>query len=161
MVFGQAGTNAIELSDIALGNGGFIINGECAGDQSGISVSSAGDVNGDGFTDLIVGAFRNNGEAGRSYVVFGQTDNVAIELSDVALGIGGFVINGECAGDQSGISVSSAGDVNGDGLADLIVGAIKSDPAAGTDAGRSYVIFGSATGAFVQTNVNRSEEHTS
>jgi hypothetical protein len=55
------------------------------------------------------------------------------------------VINGQCASDFSGGSVSSAGDVNGDGLADLIVGA-RSDPAAGSYAGRSYVVFGQTGG---------------
>jgi hypothetical protein len=58
------------------------------------------------------------------YVVFGKKDNTnAIELSDIVAGTGGFVINGELAYDKSGWSVSSAGDVNGDGLDDLIVGA--------------------------------------
>jgi hypothetical protein len=53
--------------------------------------------------------------------VFGKKDNTnAIELSDIAAGIGGFVIIGESAGDYSGHSVSSAGDGNGDGLDDLI-----------------------------------------
>jgi hypothetical protein len=55
----------------------------------------------------------------------------AIDLSAIAAGVGGFVINGQCAYDYSGESVSSAGDVNGDGLADLIVGANGSDPAGG------------------------------
>ena len=62
--------------------------------------------------------------SGSSYVVFGKTDNTtAIELSDVAAGSGGFVIHGETERDSSGSSVSSAGDINGDGLADLIIGA--------------------------------------
>ncbi|MFM7268184.1 MAG: integrin alpha, partial [Cyanobium sp.] len=56
----------------------------------------------------------------------------AIDLSDIAGGTGGFVINGQSAFDYSGFSVASAGDVNGDGLADLIVGAYRSDPAAGS-----------------------------
>jgi large repetitive protein len=123
-----------------------VINGQGEYDQSGRSVSSAGDVNGDGLADLIVGAYRSDptadSNAGRSYVVFGQTGTTAIDLSAIAAGSGGFVINGQCEGDFSGRSVSSAGDVNGDGLADLIVGADGSDPAAGTYAGRSYVVFG-------------------
>jgi hypothetical protein len=56
--------------------------------------------------------------------VFGKQDNTdVINLSVIAAGTGGFVINGESASDSSGYSVSSAGDVNGDGLDDLIVGA--------------------------------------
>jgi hypothetical protein len=59
-----------------------------------------------------------------SAVVFGKQDNTnAIELSAIAAGTGGFIINGESACDYSGWSVSSAGDVTGDGLDDLIVNA--------------------------------------
>ncbi|MCT7951829.1 integrin alpha [Ancylothrix sp. C2] len=143
VVFGKTNTTAINLN--SLGTGGFIINGEAAADQSGRSVSSAGDVNGDGLADLIVGARNASGGAGKSYVVFGKTDTNAINLS--SLGSGGFVINGEAASDNSGGSVSSAGDVNGDGLADLIVGARF----ASGGVGKSYVIFGGDfTGAVTQ-----------
>jgi hypothetical protein len=64
--------------------------------------------------------------SGKSYVVFGKADSSAIDLSVIANAnnpTGGFVINGGAAHDYSGCSVSSAGDVNGDGLDDLIVGA--------------------------------------
>lgn len=146
VIFGKTDTTAVNLS--SLGSGGFTINGQATGDQSGISVASAGDVNGDGLSDVLVGAFQSDPtagtDAGRSYVVFGKANATAVNLSSVAVGSGGFVINGQSANDLSGISVASAGDVNGDGLADLIVGAFQSDPAAVTDAGRSYVVFGKA-----------------
>ena len=83
----------------------FVINGQCAGDYSGYSVSFAGDVNGDGLNDLVIGAYGNDlaagANAGRSYVVFGKTGCTAINLSAVAAGSGGFVINGQCAGETN------------------------------------------------------------
>jgi hypothetical protein len=121
VVFGQISNVAINLANVAAGVGGFAINGQLANDYSGSSVSNAGDVNGDGLADLIVGAWRytptGGTYAGRSYVVFGKTSSTAVELTAVAGGAGGFVINGQNAWDYSGYSVSNAGDVNGDGLA--------------------------------------------
>ena len=141
IVFGKSDTTTVNLATIAAGTGGFAINGETTDDESGYSVSSAGDVNGDGLADLIVGANKNDAtatDAGRSYVVFGKSDTTAVSPTDIAAGTGGFAINGEAAGDYSGVSVSSAGDVNGDGLADLIVGAYGNS----LYAGRTYIIFG-------------------
>jgi hypothetical protein len=70
-------------------------------DISGNSVSTAGDVNGDGLDDLIVGAkyadLSNKTNAGKSYVIFGKTDNTAVNLSAIVSGTGCFVINGENA----------------------------------------------------------------
>ncbi|WP_313948720.1 beta strand repeat-containing protein [Richelia sinica] len=148
VVFGKSGgfTSALNLSDLN-GSNGFKITGITAGDYSGRTVSSAGDVNGDGFDDLIIGAYRadpNGNASGQSYVVFGKSGsfNSALNLSDLN-GSNGFVINGITAGDRSGFSVSSAGDVNGDGFDDLIIGAFGADPN-GSYSGQSYVVFGNA-----------------
>jgi Ca2+-binding RTX toxin-like protein len=154
----MSGTIApIFLSDIAFGRGGFVITGRDAGDRSGNSVASAGDINGDGFTDLIIGAPFGDGtsasrsdDRGESYVVFGKASGwgVAIDLGTIAAGTGGFVIHAQDRDDRSGSSVASAGDINGDGFADLIIGAFRGDAAgnAQSDAGESYVIFGKASG---------------
>ena len=155
VVFGKTDGSAVELSDIEgdANSGGFVINGVSADDRSGSSVSSAGDVNGDGFDDLIVGARYddpNGGDSGASFVVFGKTDGSAVELSDVEDSTGGFVINGVSAYDQSGYSVSSAGDVNGDGFDDLIVGAPFDDPNGNNNSGASFVVFGKTDGSAVE-----------
>src|SRR6266550_2962750 len=87
------------------GSTGFKINGEVAGD-----------VNGDGFADLIIGASRagpNGVSSGATYVVFGKASGFGATLSLSSLnGTNGFQINGVAAGDTSGFSVSSAGDIN-------------------------------------------------
>ena len=62
-----------------------------------------------------------------------------IELSDVAAGTGGFVMNGIDASDFAGFSVSGAGDINGDGLSDVIVGAEGADPDGNSEIGRAHV----------------------
>src|SRR5204863_247961 len=141
VVFGKASGFAADL-DLSTLNGanGFQISGEAAGDLSGITVSSAGDVNGDGFDDVLVGALVANA----SYVVFGKAAGFAANLDLSTLnGVTGFKIRGEAAGDSSGSSVSGAGDVNGDGFADLIIGAVFA-AANGVNSGASYVVFGKA-----------------
>ena len=122
--------------------GGIIwtFTGEAAGDYFGNSVSGAGDVNNDGYADLIVGAHLNDaggGGAGRAYVYSGQTGGII------------WTFTGEATGDLFGCSVSGAGDVNKDGYADLIVGADNND-AGGNYAGRAYVYSGQ-TGGIIWT----------
>jgi hypothetical protein len=152
VVFGKASGFSSTLNFSSLnGSNGFRITAGVSADHLGASVSSAGDVNGDGFDDLIVGAFGadpgNKADAGSSYVVFGKASGFAATLDPSTLnGTNGFRLDGALAGDQAGFSVSAAGDVNGDGYADLIVGASGADPAGKSGAGSSYVVFGKASG---------------
>ncbi len=116
---------------------------------SGSSVSGAGDINSDGIDDLIIGAYlanpNGNSTAGRSYVVFGSDSDLPSPFNLSSLnGLNGFMLNGEAADDVSGNSVTAAGDINGDGIHDLIIGASGADANGNNDAGRSYVVFGRA-----------------
>ncbi|WP_256091012.1 Ig-like domain-containing protein, partial [Nostoc sp. KVJ20] len=160
VVFGSnSGFDAqLNLSSLD-GSNGFVINGIAAFNYLGISVSSAGDINGDGFDDLIIGAFRAdpNGQsrAGSSYVVFGRNSGFDAQFNLSSLdGSNGFVINGIDSGDYSGDSVSSAGDINGDGFDDLIIGASGADPNGQFRAGESYVVFGRNNGFAAQFNLS-------
>src|SRR5687767_4228349 len=144
----QGGIAIAELSLAALdGRNGFRINGVAAGDYAGHSVSSAGDLNGDGYADLLIGApgADAHGEStGAAYVVFGTASGFAANLDLSDLGPSrGFKISGEAEGDQLGFGVSDAGDVNGDGHADLLIGAFGADPN-GATSGATYVVFGAA-----------------
>ena len=145
VVFGQSGGPAglINLDAVATGTGGFKIQGETAGDVAGNDVAAAGDVNGDGLDDVIIGARGNDSggsAAGAAYVVFGTASSTTptIDLDAVALGTGGFKIQGEAANHLAGFSVAAAGDVDGDGYDDVIVGATRAG------GGAAYVVYGSA-----------------
>ena len=119
-----------------------MINGIDYDDWAGTAVSPAGDVNDDGIDDLIVGA--EQAGSGASYVILGRRNLGAggvIDLADLD-GTNGFTINGPHTGSRFGCSVSVAGDVNADGIDDLIVGAYKASANLQPSAGASYVIFG-------------------
>ncbi len=134
-----------QLSSLDGSNGGRI-DGEAAIDFSGTAVAGAGDVNGDGFDDLIIGADNGGAGAGSSYVVFGSASGIPATFDLASLdGTNGFRLDAVASGDSSGRSVSSAGDVNGDGFDDLLVGAPFADPN-GMSSGSGYVVFGAAGG---------------
>ena len=151
VVFGQATGFGSVLSFSSLdGSNGFIFAGETAPSQFGKSVSGAGDINGDGFDDLIVGALLTDGVAGRSYVVFGTDTGFSPVLNADSLdGSNGFLIPAIDGEDRLGASVSGAGDVNGDGIDDFVVGASHADVGSNgvvDDAGETYVVFGRVSG---------------
>lgn len=130
---------------------GFIINGENQ-EQLGFSVSDGGDINGDGIADLVIGAPSSN--AGKSYVVFGSKDGFdpTIDLATLD-GTKGFVINGAQEGDQSGYSISNLGDINGDGVDDLAIGAPGD---IGNSLGKVHVIFGSKEAGYFNDPIDLS-----
>lgn len=140
VVFGKSSSDAIDLA--ALGPSGFRMSTGLSDDRSAYS-SGAGDVNGDGLADVIIGASYADPDgvirAGQSYVVFGSGASSDVDL--LSLGDRGFVITGASAANASGGSVAGAGDVNGDGLADVVVGARLANPN-GTATGAAYVVFG-------------------
>jgi hypothetical protein len=112
----------------------------------GISVATAGDVNGDGFGDVIVGSYLfDNGQAdeGRAFVYHGSVGGLSLAANWTA--------EGDQATAVFGISVATAGDVNGDGFSDVIVGASNYDNGQ-TDEGRTLVYHGSAGGLSLAAN---------
>lgn len=129
---------------------GTEFHGAGTGDLAGQAVSAAGDVNGDGFGDFIVGARDGASGKGAAFIIYGKASGFAVDLTLSGLTTEGVQLNGAASGDRAGGSVSGAGDVNGDGFADVIVGAAGADEG-GTDRGAAYVVFGGGNlGATIQ-----------
>ena len=107
------------------------MTGEATNNFFGNSLSSAGDVNGDGYSDVIVGAYGNNNYTGRAYIFYGGSSmNNGVDVT----------MTGETTSNYFGASVSEAGDVNGDGYSDVIVGAFGYS----SYTGRAYLFYGGA-----------------
>ena len=152
VIFGKAAPGS--AVDLAATSTDYVkIEGALAGDHLGWSLAPAGDVNGDGKDDLLIGApwadpgTTPKNAAGGARVVYGRSSTTEIDL---ATDTQGFRIDGAADGDRAGFSVAT-GDVNGDGRRDFILGAIGTACRNGTlpltcqgDAGAAYVVFGKA-----------------
>lgn len=127
------------LSDLRL-------SGDLRGARLGTAVAPAGDVNGDGIDDLVVGAPRYDAgqqtNTGAAWVIFGAGKSHP-ESGNVAAAHG-FRIDGAAPFDTAGAAVAGIGDVDGDGLDDVLVGAPLADAGAAKDAGAAYVVRGRA-----------------
>lgn len=137
-------TNMNLETHILVNNQGFTVYG-IADSHLGKSVSSAGDINGDGYTDILLGAYMIHSNAGAAYLIYGSNSehqdvdlNVISNLYSSNLG---FKVRGT-SGSNLGFSVSRLGDVNGDSIDDIIIGANM----AFSSSGAAYIIYGSKTG---------------
>jgi FG-GAP repeat protein len=152
IVFGPARTNGDpDGTDLGeLGDRGITLRGSTTDARVGSALAGAGDVNGDGLGDLLVGAPGERGAAGTAYLVFGgpRPSGNAPRLAD--LGDRVVRILGVAAGDETGASLATIGDLDGDGRPEIVVGAPGADgPGGRTDAGAVYVLYSSRLGGVV------------
>ena len=144
---GQDFDTIVELAALGQADGvaGVTLAVDTSDSLEGIAVSSAGDVNGDGIDDLIIGTDQLDGGPGTAYLVMGGQDfDANVDLTDLGSsgGLEGFVLNAAGDGGGFGFSVASAGDVNDDGVDDLLIGSPTANTLGGDFSGESYVIYG-------------------
>ena len=131
------------LGNLTLASGAdAAYTGEATGDTAGASVAGLGDIDGDGYGDLAIGAPENdNGgaAAGSAYLVLGQGTPVT-----TALGSADATLRGIDASDRAGDAVSGPGDTDDDGRNDVLVGAYY-DETSGSGAGVAYLLYGAVS----------------
>ena len=142
VIFGKASGWARNVSLGSTAGASFV--GDDAFDLAGYSVAGVGDVNGDGVGDILVGAWGDSDVlpgAGSVYLIFGKPAGQPWP-QDAALSTVSIALHGSLGYESAGVAVARAGDVNGDGYGDFLVGA----NGAHNGAGKTYLIFGKASG---------------
>jgi hypothetical protein len=131
------GSSLGSTSEIELSSADFSFLGEATANYVGHSVSSAGDVDGDGLDDILLSAKNNNdggSDAGKVYVILASS----LSSGSMILSSADIQLAGEAAGNYAGVSVASAGDVDGDGYDEILVGAYLNSDGGGS-AGKAYL----------------------
>jgi hypothetical protein len=139
VVFGRPGASASATNLTGGAFGGYVIYGAATGDQFGASLDGAGDINGDGHADLVIGAPGAGSGAGAAYVIYGQSGDSPVDVG--SLGTQGYAITGAGTGAELGFSVAGLGNVSGDGVPDVAIGA----PGRNSSAGTVFIVAGLAT----------------
>src|SRR3954468_2316230 len=143
VVFGRADGASI---DLRTAGSGFRIDGAVTLDHLGSAAAGAGDVNGDGLADVVVGAKdadNRRSTSGSAYVIFGRRSTAAVDTAN--LGGDGFRVDGAAANDRLGTWVAGGRDLNGDGHSDVLAGAPQSDRSGKLNSGTVYAIFSKGT----------------
>lgn len=134
-------------------NQGLLFYGVNVYDNAGMAVSGIGDINGDGYADYAIGVPYYNSFTGITYIIYG---NSAFSTSTISLGSisssQGFTLNGDQTNDFSGFAIAPAGDINHDGLADVII----SSPGNNIYAGTVYIVFGAKQGSMTSNSIDLS-----
>jgi hypothetical protein len=146
VIYGTASTESLNARRLPQGRG-FVIREARLGDRFGEDLAPAGRFNNDGFDDFVVGAPGNDsgtsGGKGRTYVIYGAPSRRRVDVRK--LGRRGVVVKGPRGGTDFGYAVADAGDVNGDGRGDILVGAPRHRPIGRNHAGSAWLIYGQSS----------------
>ena len=157
-VYVVLGSSLGTVYEVDLADADYEFVGESSGDRAGTWMSMSGDVNADGYDDLLVGSWLNNAggtDAGIAYLVFGGSTgfggSTTIDLSQAD-----YEFIGEGTYDYVGYTVAMVGDVDGDGFGDMLLGACGQN-AGGSDAGAAYLIRGGNLGTTTSIDLSQAD----
>jgi hypothetical protein len=132
-------SNVSEIDD----TNGFTVPGLIEFGRAGQNATILGDVNGDGIDDFVISEAGDGQDVSRLYVVFGTDQGFALEFDLTSLnGTNGFRFDGADINDLTGEAVNGAGDINNDGLVDILIGAPQAFNETNNTFGRAYIVFG-------------------